>query len=540
MAASQGDHANIPSGTLIHQRYLVDKEIGCGNFSRVFRCRDTKASSPSQAVLALKVVKKEYANDAAFERDMLKILAAKDTSNSANVSKMSDQFTWNRHPCFVMPMRGPSLRSRKLGVTRGHISRDNLLRLTKSLLESLKFVHFECKMVHTDLKPENILLGEMSDQAQSDSTYLGDTWALCDFGSASLWRADRMDSDLISTRPYRAPEVVLGNPWSYPADMWSLGCILYECAAGSRLFEVHDDNTHLHFMNARLGPLPEMFTKRSKHSRKFFNGVTGDMIRPLSSSAAGAGRAAAAAAAAAHPSAASRSGAPRPLAEVFEGDALLIDLLQSMLHYDPTKRIRADDALSHPIFTITTQQQKETAKKETLTSSSSPSRKHADATAGIDGHDAPSTTTTTTASAAAAGAAVVSRKPSSAELKRLQLKLASAQNQLHVDVASSGQTSNASNYKFRALPPLLNALNAVGGIPSDENAAVPQSSRMKSTAKLQQPNLHAAVSKTSAGGITKPWGGLSAKPSAALNQAHPATTTLAAAGKPSSGRNFAR
>ena len=49
---------------------------------------------------------------------------------------------------------------------------------------------------------------------------------LIDFGSAT-WE-NQYHSSVVSTRHYRAPEVILGMPWSYPCDSWSVGCILIE------------------------------------------------------------------------------------------------------------------------------------------------------------------------------------------------------------------------------------------------------------------------------------------------------------------------
>ena len=43
---------------------------------------------------------------------------------------------------------------------------------------------------------------------------------------------DAYHSSVVSTRHYRAPEVILGLGWSYPADMWSLGCIFAELITG--------------------------------------------------------------------------------------------------------------------------------------------------------------------------------------------------------------------------------------------------------------------------------------------------------------------
>lgn len=322
MAASQGEHAKVYEGLVINNRYVIQKEVGCGNFSKVYRAKD----STTNEIVALKLLKKEYANDAAFENDMLKVLGAKDASHTAKVSKMHSYFSWNRYPCFVMPLRGPALRSRKLGIDKGNVAISEAIHFAKEIIGALKFVHFDCKMVHTDLKPENILLDHTATGAEPAG--LGNGWSLCDFGSASLWRSDKMDSDLISTRPYRAPEVVLGMGWSYPADTWSLGCILYEVVAGSRLFEVHDDNTHLLFMESRLGRFPDTLTLKSKHSKKYFDS-TGKFLRPA---------------------AVTKVQTPRAITESLKDHPLFLDLIQSMLHYEPAQRIRMDQALSHPLF----------------------------------------------------------------------------------------------------------------------------------------------------------------------------------------------
>ncbi|KEG07110.1 putative protein kinase [Trypanosoma grayi] len=225
-----------------------------------------------------------------------------------------------------MSIHGPSLRSRRLGYAGGIVTRPKLVDLARSLLETFRFIHFDCQMVHTDVKPENILIADTDTPKYS----LGNSWVVCDFGSASLWRMDRLDTDLISTRPYRAPEVVLGNPWFYAADMWSMGCILFEIVTGQRLFEARDELSHLQLMDKRLGPLPELFTRRSKDSAKYFNSQ-GEFLQE---------------------SELIRSGKAftRKLSDVLQDDPDLYDLISSMLIYDPFKRITAKEALLRPIF----------------------------------------------------------------------------------------------------------------------------------------------------------------------------------------------
>jgi dual-specificity kinase len=56
-----------------------------------------------------------------------------------------------------------------------------------------------------------------------------------DFGSATF--DEQYHSTIVSTRHYRAPEVILGLGWTFPCDIWSCGCILVELATGDALFQ---------------------------------------------------------------------------------------------------------------------------------------------------------------------------------------------------------------------------------------------------------------------------------------------------------------
>ena len=57
-----------------------------------------------------------------------------------------------------------------------------------------------------------------------------------DFGSATFdWEHH---STIVSTRHYRAPEVILELGWAQPCDVWSIGCILFELYTGFTLFQV--------------------------------------------------------------------------------------------------------------------------------------------------------------------------------------------------------------------------------------------------------------------------------------------------------------
>lgn len=71
---------------------------------------------------------------------------------------------------------------------------------------------------------------------------------LIDFGSATF--DDEYHSSVVSTRHYRAPEIILNLGWSFPCDIWSIGCILVEFFTGDALFQTHDNLEHLAMMEA--------------------------------------------------------------------------------------------------------------------------------------------------------------------------------------------------------------------------------------------------------------------------------------------------
>jgi dual-specificity kinase len=127
----------------------------------------------------------------------------------------------------------------------------------------------DLNLIHTDLKPENILLVDNAYQTftynrniPSSSTatqrsskhrkvLLTPEIRLIDFGSATF--DDEYHSSVVSTRHYRAPEIILNLGWSFPCDIWSIGCILVEFYTGDALFQTHDNLEHLAMMEAVCG-----------------------------------------------------------------------------------------------------------------------------------------------------------------------------------------------------------------------------------------------------------------------------------------------
>ncbi len=85
---------------------------------------------------------------------------------------------------------------------------------------------------------------------------------MIDFGGATF--EHQHHSQVINTRQYRAPEVILRCcPWSYPSDIWGLACILLELYTGDVFFPVHDNYQHLAMIDLVGGPFPVWMVQRS-------------------------------------------------------------------------------------------------------------------------------------------------------------------------------------------------------------------------------------------------------------------------------------
>jgi dual specificity tyrosine-phosphorylation-regulated kinase 2/3/4 len=79
-------------------------------------------------------------------------------------------------------------------------------------------------IIHCDMKPENILL------KSKDKSGI----KVIDFGSSCF--SDQRIYTYIQSRFYRAPEIMLGIPFTTAIDMWSVGCILIELYIGVPIF----------------------------------------------------------------------------------------------------------------------------------------------------------------------------------------------------------------------------------------------------------------------------------------------------------------
>ncbi|CAN4079673.1 unnamed protein product [Withania somnifera] len=131
-------------------------------------------------------------------------------------------------------------------------------KYTKVLLKGLQYIH-KCGYVHCDVKPQNILLGE-DGQAK-----------IADFGLAKRVKSikdKKLRCELRGTPLYMSPEMVTAGEQDTPADIWALGCVIAEMAAGVPVWG-YSDLTQL-LMKIGVGDeLPEFPVKLSEGGKDF-------------------------------------------------------------------------------------------------------------------------------------------------------------------------------------------------------------------------------------------------------------------------------
>ncbi|KAF4370631.1 hypothetical protein G4B88_013387 [Cannabis sativa] len=316
--------------------YKIQSKMGEGTFGQVLECWDRE----KKEMVAIKIVRgiKKYREAAMIEIEVLQQLGKHDKNGNRCV-QLRNWFDYRNHICIVFEKLGPSLYD--------FLRKNNY----RSFPIDLVLMH-DLHMIHTDLKPENILLissdyvkvpdYKSSSRSPKDSSYFkrvpkSSAIKVIDFGSTTYERQDQ--TYIVSTRHYRAPEVILGLGWSYPCDIWSVGCILVELCTGEALFQTHENLEHLAMMERVLGPIPQHMLKRverpaEKYVRKgrldWPEGATSrESIKAVQKL---------------------HRLQNLVMQHVDHSAGDLIHLLQGLLRYEPSERMTAREALRHPFL----------------------------------------------------------------------------------------------------------------------------------------------------------------------------------------------
>eukprot|EP00697_Spironema_sp_BW2_P016510 gnl/Spiro4/7771_TR4089_c0_g2_i1.p1 gnl/Spiro4/7771_TR4089_c0_g2~~gnl/Spiro4/7771_TR4089_c0_g2_i1.p1 ORF type:complete len:397 (+),score=73.04 gnl/Spiro4/7771_TR4089_c0_g2_i1:287-1477(+) len=324
-------HYKYRIGEYLDDRYKVIRTLGEGTFGKVVEAWD-RHTDTTVAIKIIRAVEK-YRDAARTELRILHHLNRRDPSGSKGCVRLLGDFDYRNHVCMVFEKLGPSLydflksnRYRPFPVL--HVQ-----HFARNILQSVAFLHDELELIHTDLKPENLLLVTNDFFIQGSKKVPASTdIKLIDFGSATY--NSHHHTHVVSTRHYRAPEVILGLGWTYPCDSYSVGCILVEMYTGETLFQTHDNGEHLAMMERVFGPIPRHMKEAAEpRAQKYFKrdlslrwpeGANSESVHAVRKC--------------------------RSLEQLLGAEPLFLDLITRLTAYEPDRRITPRTALDHPFL----------------------------------------------------------------------------------------------------------------------------------------------------------------------------------------------
>ncbi len=222
----------LASGTTLGP-YEIVAPLGAGGMGEVYRARDTRLDRE----VAIKVLPDALARDAErvarFQREA-KVLASVNHPNIAAIYGFEEA---KKKSFLVMELvEGETLSEI---IKAGRIPVEDALSFGKQIAEALEAAH-ERGVIHRDLKPANVMIRKDGSVKVLD---FGLAKAMAEESSTSV-PADSPTITANYTRPgvvlgtagYMSPEQARGRPLDKRTDIWSFGCVLYECLGGSRPF----------------------------------------------------------------------------------------------------------------------------------------------------------------------------------------------------------------------------------------------------------------------------------------------------------------
>ncbi|KAJ5481675.1 hypothetical protein N7475_000487 [Penicillium sp. IBT 31633x] len=334
---SEGYYA-VRLGELINGRYHVHEKLGKGMFSSVVRATDTKTGT----LVAVKIIRQNAIMRKAGMKEIsiLEQLQEADPERKMHLIKFERYFDHKGHLCMVFENLNMDLREvlKKFGRDVG-LNLRAVRAYGQQIFLGLSLLR-RCNILHADLKPDNLLVNEQRNVLK-----------VCDLGSASPASENEITPYLVS-RFYRAPEIILGIPYDFAIDVWSIGCTLFELYTGKILFTGRNNNQMLRAIMECRGKYPPKLLRRGTLAPHHFDEmlnfhsveedkITGRLhtkivdfkkpTRDLKSRLMAQG---------------TRGMSDAEVKEL----TLFLDLLDRCLSLNPEKRITPNEALKHPFL----------------------------------------------------------------------------------------------------------------------------------------------------------------------------------------------
>ncbi|KAM9774676.1 serine/threonine-protein kinase MAK isoform 2-T2 [Syngnathus typhle] len=284
-------------------RYTTLKQLGDGTYGSVLMGR----SNESGELVAIKRMKRKFYS---WEECInLREVKSLKKLNHANVVKLKEVIRENDHLYFVFEYMKENLY--QLMKDRRKLFPESVIRnISFQILQGLSFIH-KHGFFHRDMKPENLLC--MGPELVK----------IADFGLAREIRSKPPYTDYVSTRWYRAPEVLLrSSTYSSPIDLWAVGCIMAELYTLRPLFPGNSEVDEIFKICQVLGTVKKLEWPEGYHLASAMNFRFPQCV-------------------------------PTPLKTLIPNASReAINLMKDLLQWDPKKRPTAVQALRYPYFQV--------------------------------------------------------------------------------------------------------------------------------------------------------------------------------------------
>ncbi len=213
---------------LIDKRYQVLEKLGEGGMGAVYKVEHVRMGK----LAALKLMRPDHALDRALKGRFLQEARVVAKLSHPNTVQVFDSGELDDGSLFIAMEYVPGKDLAWHLKAHGALGEAQAAAIGVQLLASLQEAH-EAGIVHRDIKPANVMLVRRRKSGD-------DQVKLLDFGIAKLQEAEGRKSttgEFIGTPAYMSPEQIRGDDLDARADLYSVGCLLFELVTGRQPFD---------------------------------------------------------------------------------------------------------------------------------------------------------------------------------------------------------------------------------------------------------------------------------------------------------------
>lgn len=258
-----GGKDRMQTGTVLKEVYELADPVSRGGQGWLWRARDRTTGAP----VAVKLYPKDQMNPMEIRRYRREIRVLLLLPSHPHVATIRDFGEYRDYLYLVMGwIDGPSLKAKLASEPQPLMI--NIIEWTQQMCLGLAHIH-QHKIVHRDIKPANMIVAA------------GETVTLVDFGIARFTDSTHTLNECIGSAPYMAPERWQQDAGDHRADLYSVGCVLYEMLTGAPPFGRSDGPRKDGLENAHLNVSPTPPRRRVHGIRPELDEVTMQLLEKI-------------------------------------------------------------------------------------------------------------------------------------------------------------------------------------------------------------------------------------------------------------------